>query len=101
MGDPMGLEQRKLGVPALVVMIIAASAPLTAVAGGVTTNYAVTGMQSVPLSFLVVGAILLVFSIGYTAMSRHIPNAGAFYAYIAQGLGRAWGVGSAMIAVVS
>ncbi|MFJ2619461.1 APC family permease [Glutamicibacter sp. NPDC087344] len=97
----MGLEQRKLGVPALVVMIIAASAPLTAVAGGVTTNYAVTGMESVPLSFLVVGAILLVFSIGYTAMSRHIPNAGAFYAYIAQGLGRASGVGAAMIAVVS
>lgn len=97
----MGLEQRTLTVPALVVMIIAASAPLTAVAGGVTTNYAVTGMSSVPLSFLVIGAILLVFSIGYTAMSRHIPNAGAFYAYVAEGLGRALGVGAAMVALIS
>lgn len=97
----MGLEQRTLTVPALVVMIIAASAPLTAVAGGVTTNYAVTGMSSVPLSFLVIGAILLVFSIGYTAMSQHISNAGAFYAYIAAGMGRAAGVGAAMVAVVS
>ncbi|MGO4298254.1 APC family permease [Glutamicibacter sp. MCAF14] len=93
----MGLEQRTLTVPALVVMIIAASAPLTAVAGGVTTNYAVTGMAS----FLIIGAILLIFSIGYTAMSRYIPNAGAFYAYVAQGLGRALGVGAAMIALVS
>ena len=97
----MGLEQRTLSVPALVVMIIAASAPLTAVAGGVTTNYAVTGMNSVPLSFLIIGAILLLFSLGYTAMSQHITNSGAFYAYIAAGLGRAAGVGAAMIAVVS
>lgn len=97
----MALEQRTLSVPALVVMIIAASAPLTAVAGGVTTNYAVTGMSSVPLSFLLIGAILLVFSIGYTAMSRHIPNAGAFYAYVAEGLGRIIGVGAAMVALVS
>jgi len=97
----MALEQRTLSVPALVVMIIAASAPLTAVAGGVTTNYAVTGMSSVPLSFLLIGAVLLVFSIGYTAMSRHIPNAGAFYAYVAEGLGRVFGVGAAMVALVS
>ncbi|PRA05863.1 amino acid permease [Arthrobacter sp. MYb229] len=97
----MGLEQRTLSVPALVVMIIAASAPLTVVAGGVTTNYAVTGMDSVPLSFVILGIILLIFSIGYTAMSQHIPNAGAFYAYIAGGLGQAAGVGAAMVAVVS
>lgn len=97
----MGIEQRTLGVPALVVMIIAASAPLTVVAGGVTTNYAVTGLLGVPLSFIVLGVILLVFSLGYTAMSRHINNAGAFYAYIGQGLGVPAGVGAAMIAVVS
>lgn len=97
----MGIEQRTLTVPALVVMIIAASAPLTVVAGGVTTNFAVTGLLGVPLSFVVLGVILLVFSLGYTAMSRHITNAGAFYAYIAEGLGRPAGVGAAMIAVVS
>ncbi len=84
----MGIEQRTLTVPALVVMIIAASAPLTVVAGGVSTNFAVTGLLGVPLSFVVLGAILLVFAIGYTAMSRHVSNAGAFYAYIAQGLGK-------------
>ncbi|MDR4531952.1 APC family permease [Glutamicibacter sp. PS] len=97
----MGLGQRTIGIPALVVMIIAASAPLTVVAGGVSTNFAVTGMLGVPLSFVVLGVVLLIFSLGYTAMSRQISNAGAFYAYIAEGLGKASGVGAAMVAVVS
>lgn len=40
--DP-GLSRRTLGVPSITLMIIAASAPLTVVAGGVTTSFAVTG----------------------------------------------------------
>lgn len=37
-----GLSRRTLGAPAITLMIIAASAPLTVVAGGVTTSFAVT-----------------------------------------------------------
>ncbi|MBK0422516.1 APC family permease [Leucobacter sp. CSA2] len=82
-------------------MIIAASAPLTVVAGGVTTSFAVTGSLGVPLGFLLIAVILTVFAVGYTAMGRFITNAGAFYAYIAQGLGRPLGVGASLIALVS
>lgn len=96
-----GLGQRRLGVPALVFMIIAASAPLTVVAGGVTSNYAVTGLTGIPLSFIVLGAVLLLFTVGYSAMSQHIHNAGAFYAYIARGLGKPVGVGAAWVALVA
>jgi amino acid transporter len=39
--------------------------------------------------------------VGYAAMSRHVVNAGAFYAYLAQGLGQCFGVGGAFVAVVS
>ena len=95
------LGQRRLGVPALVFMIIAASAPLTVVAGGVTSNYAVTGLPGIPLSFIVLGAVLLVFSVGYSAMSQHVHNAGAFYAYIARGLGKPAGVGAAWVALLA
>ncbi|WP_449282623.1 APC family permease [Leucobacter sp.] len=98
--DP-GLSRRTLGVPAITFMIIAASAPLTVVAGGVTTSFAVTESLGVPLGFLVIAAILTVFAVGFTAMSRHITNAGAFYAYIAQGLDRSVGVGASLIALVS
>ena len=96
-----GLGKRTLGVPALVFMIIAASAPLTVVAGGVTSNYAVTGVLGIPLSFIVLGVVLLVFAVGYTAMSQHVQNAGAFYAYVARGLGKPTGIGAAWVALVS
>lgn len=95
------LGRRTLGVPALVFMIIAASAPLTVVAGGVTSNYAVTGVLGIPLSFIVLGVVLLIFAVGYTAMSQHVRNAGAFYAYVARGLGKAAGIGAAWVALVS
>ncbi|MBO1267920.1 APC family permease [Arthrobacter cavernae] len=100
-GSNNGLSKRTLGVPALVFMIIAASAPLTVVAGGIPSNFAVTGNVGIPLSFIVLGVCLALFAVGYAAMSSHIRNAGAFYAYIAQGLGRAAGVGAAWAALVS
>lgn len=100
-GSEAGLGKRTLGVPALVFMIIAASAPLTVVAGGTTSNFAVTEVLGIPLSFIVLGVCLALFAVGYAAMSAHIRNAGAFYAYISQGLGRAAGVGSAWVALVA
>lgn len=99
--DTRGLSKRTLGVPALVFMIIAASAPLTVVGGGVPSNFAVSANLGIPLSFVVLGVCLALFAVGYAAMSSHIRNAGAFYAYIAQGLGRATGVGASWVALVS
>ena len=100
-GNPAGLSRRVLGVPAITMMIIAASAPLTVVAGGVTTSFAVTESLGVPLGYLLIALILTVFAVGYTAMSRYVTNAGAFYAYIAQGLSRPFGVGGSLVALVS
>ncbi|MFC8038510.1 APC family permease [Paenarthrobacter sp. NPDC057355] len=93
--------ERRLGVPAVTFMIIAASAPLTVLAGGVTTTFGVTAVTGVPLSFLVLGGILALFAVGYAAMSRYVTNAGAFYAYIAQGISRPAGVGASLIALMA
>ncbi len=54
-----------------------------------------------PSVFVIVGLIYVLFSVGFTAMSRYTSNAGAFYAYIAQGMGRPWGIGAAFVAIVS
>lgn len=99
--EVQSLGRRRLGIPALVFMIIAASAPLTVVAGGVTSNYAVSGLLGIPLSFVVLGVVLVLFAVGYLAMSRNVHNAGAFYAYISRGLGKPAGVGSAWVALVA
>ncbi|MGK9149310.1 APC family permease [Plantibacter flavus] len=93
--------RRRLGVLAVAFLIVAASAPLTVIAGGVTSTFSVTHVAGVPVGFLLLAAILAVFAIGYAAMSRFITNAGAFYAYVAQGIGRPAGVGASVLALVA
>lgn len=95
------LAADKLGIPAVVFFVVSAATPLTAVAGVITLGYAVTGLIGLPLAFLLIGALLILFCVGYVAMSRYIHNAGSFYAYIAQGLGRPAGVGAAWVALLS
>jgi amino acid transporter len=95
------LSRRRLTAVHLFFFTVAASAPMTVLAGGVTQTYAVTGISGVPLSFLILGVGLGLFSVGYAAMSRHVANAGAFYSYLANGLGRESAVGGAFVALVS
>src|SRR4051812_13846859 len=95
------LHRRALGVPDLVFFIVAASAPLTAVAGGQAATYLVTGNKGVAFMFIPLGIMLALFAVGYAAMSRHVANAGAFYAYVARGLGKVQGVGAAFVALIS
>ncbi|MDO5368404.1 APC family permease [Kocuria sp.] len=101
MQQPTRLARRHLSTTALVFMIIAASAPLTVLAGGVPTSFAVSGLLGVPVGYLILGLILAVFAIGYGAMSGHVQNAGAFYAYVAEGLGNRQGIAAAILALVS
>jgi amino acid transporter len=95
------LRRRRLGVIHIVFFTVAASAPLTVLGGGVTTTFAVTGNVGVPLSFLVLAVALGLFAVGYAAMSRHVSNAGAFYSYLAKGLGRTWAVAGAFVALTA
>lgn len=95
------LAADRLGVPAVIYFVLSAAAPLTVVAGVVTTAYAVTGITGLPIAFLAVGAVLALFSVGYVTMARHVVNAGAFYAYVARGLGRPAGVAAAWVALVA
>jgi amino acid transporter len=95
------LHRRALGVGDLVFFIVAASAPLTAVAGGQAATYLVTGNKGVPFLFIPLGIILALFAVGYAAMSRYVSNAGAFYAYVARGLGKVQAVGAAFVALIA
>jgi amino acid transporter len=95
------LARDRLGVPAVVFFVMSAAAPLTVVAGVVPTGLAVTGLTGISIAFLAVAVVLAIFSVGYVAMARHIANAGAFYAYIARGIGRPVGVGASWVALVA
>ncbi|WP_307835404.1 APC family permease [Streptomyces adelaidensis] len=52
-----------------------------------------------PAAYLAAGLVVLLFSIGFVAMGRHVVDAGAFYTYIGKGLGRSTGSGSAAVAL--
>jgi amino acid transporter len=84
----------------IVFLVLAAAAPLTVIAGVAPLSIKFGGIGG-PGGYLIAGAVMAVFAVGFTAMSQHVPNAGAFYAYIGAGLGRPAGLGAALIAVFS
>nr|WP_189082027.1 APC family permease [Mangrovihabitans endophyticus] len=90
-----------MGAPGIGLAIASSVAPLTVVAGVVTTGLAVTGLTAVSAAMIAVAAALVIFAVGYMAMARHITNTGAFYAYVSKGLGRPLGVGSSWIALLA
>lgn len=93
--------KRTLGVWSIVMMCVAAAAPLTVVAGTQPLVMIYTENISIPVYYLATGLILVVFSVGFTTMSNFVPNAGAFYSYIQAGLGRKLGMGSATVALLA
>ncbi len=89
--------QGKMGVFEIAFTVMAFSSPLT-VAWGYLPVVILFGGIGAPINFLFTTLLLALFSVGYVKMSRSIPNPGAFYAFIAHGASKAWGLGSAYLA---
>ncbi|GGO85404.1 APC family permease [Wenjunlia tyrosinilytica] len=100
-GQERALRADRIGTPGLLLSVLAATAPLMVVAGVMPTTYAVMGIVGQPLLFVILAVIMALFSVGYAEMSRHVHNAGAFYAYIARGLGGTAGASASFVALVS
>ena len=95
------LRKNSLGLIAVTFMVISAAAPLTGVAGAMPLAFLLGNGAGIPATFLLMTLIMLAFSAGYVAMSRHVTNAGAFYAYAARGLGGRMAGAVAIIALVA
>lgn len=91
----------QLGTFDIVFTVLAYNAPLTVVTGFIGLSMSIGNGLGTPVAFLVAGLLMLVFAVGFTTMSKHVPNAGAFYAYITAGLGRPLGFGSALMAILA
>ncbi|GAA4264266.1 APC family permease [Dactylosporangium darangshiense] len=94
------LDRRKLRLTSVVSLATTGAAPLTVIGAGATTAWVVSGVLGIPIAYGAVAIMLVVFSVGYTQMARFVPR-GAFYAFIAQGLGRVPGLGAAWVAVLA
>lgn len=95
------LAKEQLGVWGIVFFVVAAAAPLVGMTGAFPIAAALGTGAAAPGAYLMVGLTLLLFSVGYAAMSQQVTNAGAFFAYIGKGLGRAWGMGSAYVSLLA
>jgi len=95
------LAKNSVGLAHIVFFVVAAAAPLTAVVGASPAAFAFGNGAGVPGAFVLAGVLYLLFSVGFTAMSRHVGGAGAFYTYITHGIGKPAGVGGAMMALVT
>lgn len=95
------LRRNAVGTTHIVFFVVAAAAPLTAVVGVTPAAFAFGNGPGVPGTFLLVGSLYFLFSVGFTAMNRFVKSAGGFYPYISAGLGRPLGVAGALIALVT
>jgi amino acid transporter len=95
------LASNSIGVLGIVFFVVAAAAPLTVVVALFPVIIGSGNGVGIAATFILVALVLLVFSVGFVAMSRHITNTGAFYSYITQGLGRPLGLGAASLVIFS
>lgn len=95
------LRKNALGVGGVAFMIISAAAPLTGAAAAIPLGMLLGNGTGLPLTFVLITILMLIFAVGYMAMARYISNAGAFYAFTSRGLGGTAGGVVAAIALLS
>ena len=99
--DIHSLKRDTLGTKDLVLLVLAAVAPMGIVVSLTTLSIALGTGAGTPGTYIVAALIFSVFAVGYLKMSQRITDAGAFYAYIAAGFGERAGRMAAWLAVLT
>lgn len=92
--------KRLLSTRKVVFLVVAAAAPMAAIAGNVPLALVRGHGIVLPSAYVVAGLVLLCFAAAYAAMSRTVVNGGAFYTYVARSLGRPAGAATAAVATL-
>ncbi|NWB11945.1 APC family permease [Pseudomonas sp. D5002] len=95
------LKRDTLDTKDLVLLVLAAVAPMGIVVSLTTLSIALGTGAGTPGTYIVAALIFSVFAVGYLKMSQRITNAGAFYAYISAGFGERAGRIAAWLAVMT
>ncbi|MFJ3773228.1 APC family permease [Streptomyces sp. NPDC090075] len=99
-GHSTDLRRGAIGVTGILFFVLSAQAPLTGIAGTLPVPLGLGNGGGAPAAYLLVGVMISLFAVGFIAMSRHVTDAGAFYAYVSRGLGRPVGVGASQVAIL-
>ncbi|MFT4041539.1 MAG: APC family permease [Gordonia sp. (in: high G+C Gram-positive bacteria)] len=90
-----------LGPVAIVAMVLAAAAPLGVIGGPVPLAIATGNGAGFPATYVIATVVLLLFAVGFTAMTPFVRQAGAFFSYVQTGLGHRPAIGTAFVAVIT
>ncbi|ANS31899.1 amino acid permease-associated region (plasmid) [Rhodococcus opacus] len=96
---PSGLDGN-VGTLHLFFTVLAFNAPLAIAVGFIPVVVSYGNGVGAPVAYLAAGLLIFLFAIGFTTMSRYMPNPGGFYAYISAGLGRITGLGASFLALL-
>jgi len=94
------LKSNSLRVSDIVFFVVAAAAPLGATLGAAPVVFAVGGAGA-PAIYLCASLILLLFAIGFAAMSKYVVSAGGFAELVKIGIGRVAGNAASGVALVA
>ena len=89
-----------MGAASLMLTVLAFAAPITSVTSIIPITI-MFGGAGATAAVLLTTVLVLVFSVGFVAMTRQIPRPGAFYSYVTAGLGKVVGLGGAFLTTVS
>jgi amino acid transporter len=90
-----------LGTAAIVMMVVAAAAPLTVVGGAAPLGILLGDGVGFPAMYAISGLVLFLFAVGLSAMTRHVPKPGAFFTFVGYGLGKPAGLATAFLALLT
>jgi len=90
-----------LGTAAIVMMVVAAAAPLTVVGGAAPLGILLGDGVGFPAMYAISGIVLFLFAVGLSAMTRHVPKPGAFFTFVGYGLGKPAGLATAFLALLT
>ncbi|HEY6576285.1 MAG TPA: amino acid permease, partial [Mycobacterium sp.] len=91
------LKPNAVGIVGVLFMAVATAAPITAMVGNVPIAVGFGNGSHAPAGYLFATVVLTLFAIGYATMAKHLTATGAFYGYIAHGLGRIVGMASGLL----
>lgn len=93
------LKPGAIGLVGVVFMVVAFSAPTTAMTGNLPVAVGFGNGIGAPAGFIIATVVLTIFSIGFVALARHITAAGAFYTFVSRGWSRIPGLAAGVMSM--
>ena len=95
------LRRGAIGLFGVVFMVVAFSAPITAMTGNLPVAVGFGNGLGAPGGFIIATVVLTIFSVGFVALARHITAAGAFYTFVSRGWSKIPGLPAGVLSMFS